>query len=353
MGMWMDWNGFNNAASQAILDRDLLEDLLARLGCDHLKESRSGQSYRGSCPVHHGDSDGFVIKLDGDFIPIRWACNSQHCERKFKPSLLGLVWGLLSADRGEDVPVQEAVDWLKTYLGGGPLLPTRSRPRPPKPQPKLLSLRRDQVRQALVIPSPYFTNRGFCPAVLDRKDVGHSAKQRKSIVPLYDDAGMTCVGFMARSEYPACEQCCKHHRKDATCGKGEPKWTTMAGFPKGSCVYNLAHALHTDSRAVIVTEGPGDVWKVEEAGGVAVAVLGVDLTGEQVKKLRALGRPLLLAFDNDKAGRRGMMSAEDLLMTKRIPADHHLVPNQYHDLGSMPTEAVIQWLGPSLTGRAR
>src|SRR5262249_12721991 len=152
---------------------------------------------------------------------------------------------------------------------------------------KLPAWPREVVRQRLVIPSPYFVERGFRDTILAQYDVGQSAKFGKDIVPLYDESGDTCVGFMAWSE-----------SRD-----GEPQWTLPTNFPKASYLYAYHAALRSQSKSVLLVESPCDVWRAEEAGCLAVASLGADLSSVQAAMLVALTKEVLVAFDNDEDGR--------------------------------------------------
>lgn len=344
------WNVFNNALSNGVLDRGLLGDLLVGLGCQDVKVYRGGESYRTACPIHGGRRPNLHIKTGGDTLPIRWACRSRHCEARWKPSLLGLVRGVLSAQKGQDVHPQVAADFLKKFLGG---LPRGGPRRRPKPQPKHLALTREQARSRLVVPSPYFVVRGFSPAVLVRLDVGHSKKQGKTIVPLHDDGGETVIGYLARSELPPCGRCRKDHTPGRPCGYGQPGWKTMEGFAKGAYLYNYATALHSPLDSVLVVEGPADVWRAEEAGFLAVALLGTDATAQQAKKLAALRKLVILALDNDKAGREAMVRVYgDLLGKVRGPCCLY-VPSPYKDLGEMPHDVAAGWLSENILAPMR
>lgn len=151
----IDWNSINNKASVAILKKNRVGALLNSLGFDI--DIVPGQThYRSSCPIHGGDGDAFVLTLEGDTLPIRWRCFSEHCDAKFKPSLLGLVRGLLSTRSGKDVSAQVAVEYLKKFLGHDfPALGGKDQLlAKPTPKPNLLSLSRPQVRKLLGIPSP-------------------------------------------------------------------------------------------------------------------------------------------------------------------------------------------------------
>jgi hypothetical protein len=80
----------------------------------------------------------------------------------------------------------------------------------------------------------------------------------------------------------------------------------MAGFPKRTHPYDHAASRGTDSPINLLVEGPPDVWRLAEAGYVGVSLLGADATGEQLRKLSALDRLIVIALDNDTAGRAAM-----------------------------------------------
>jgi hypothetical protein len=337
----MNWNTVNNSASVAILEANRLGELLASLGfrLDILPDKTV---YRASCPVHGGDGDGFVLTLGGDTLPIRWKCWSAHCEERLKPSLLGLVRGLLEVQAGPEVSLKAAADHLRNFLGG---LPSASQATPrPQPEPKLLTLTRQQVRGRLEIPSPYFVVRGFSPAVLDMLDVGHSGKMRRTVVPIYDDTAERCIGYTARSEKPVCERCRKCHRPGDDCRFGQSKWALPEGFPKGAYLYHYAAALRSDVQHVFLVEGAGDVFSLIAAGYLAVAALGSELSDLQVEKLAALQKEVIISFDNDPAGKKGSAAASKALRARGVPERTWFPPSGFHDLGDMPVSEVIRWV---------
>ncbi len=340
----MDWNVFNNTASQAVLDSDRVRELLDELGCAHLRGSRGDRAFRGPCPIHGGDGPNFQVRA-GETLPLQWACWSHRCHEKYKPSLLGLVRGLLSAREGKDVNAWKAVAWLKRFLGDTPL-PARGKTTPGSgAQPRLLSVSREQVRGALRVPSPYFVSRGFSPAVLDRLDVGHSEKLGRSVVPFYDEAGQRCIGYQARTEFPECRRCDRFHGESQPCGRGDrSKWEVLGGFPKAEHFYHYHAAVTSPSRFVLVVEGPGDVWAATAGDVLAVACLGHALTARQAELLAGLGKAAVVAFDNDRPGQDGARQALGRLRERGVNARTVRVPQAYHDVGSMPAGAVQEWL---------
>lgn len=341
----MNWNHFNNRVSALLLENGRLEDLLYELGCD-FSEQYGANRYRGPCPVHGGDGKNFQLRTDGDDVPINWKCFSHHCEEEFKPSLLGLVRGVLSNHHDRRATLWEAVDFLKKFTRELPA--DNSRPVPTKAvmvrKRKHPAWKRAQVRARLQIPSPYFVGRGLSPTILDQMDVGHSAITRRSIVPLYDDQGEACIGYLERTEEPECRCCKRYHRRDDCCAYGREKWYCSRGFPKSSYLYNYHNALRSDAPYVLLVEGPGDVFRALEAGLAAVASLGNDLTKGQAKKLAALGKVVVVAFDNDPPGMQGTRKAEFSLVSHGVRPCVWQPPTKYKDVGDMPAEEVVKWM---------
>jgi hypothetical protein len=323
-----------------------VDELLAELGCS-AQQSSGGRSYRGPCPVHGGDGDSFQLSVGGHSVPVWWTCYSNQCEKDYKPSLLGLVRGVLSHRAGQKVPMKQALDYLKAFAGrkaGAEKLPARHTKTSAQAAPAAaLSLSRAQVRSRLT-PSDFFAGRGFSRGVLERFDVGHSRKLGKSVVPIYDDGGQTCVGFLSRSEKPFCEKCRRCHFLDTVCRYGQSKWAMSRGCSKSQLLYNYAQARQSSSRFVLLVEGPGDVWRAHEAGFTAVAPFGVELSQTQAEKLAALDRHIIIAFDNDEAGVFSRSRASATLRAQGVTVSVLPPPPAYKDVGEMAAEAVANWL---------
>jgi hypothetical protein len=341
----MDWNGFNNRTSAQVLAADCLDDLLAELGVD-LTRHPGGAVYRGQCPVHGGRDKNFDLRTNGDLVPINWHCYSHGCHREYKPSLLGLVRGVLSCQADKKVSLWTAAGYLKRFLASLPLEARSSPSRSPSasPKPTLTAWSREQVRARLVIPSPYFVTRGFSPAILDGLDVGHSPKLGRSVVPLYDDQGEVCVGYISRSERPPCDRCGGCHHLTEDCRYKQAKWSFPPGFSKGAYLYNYQNARQSPSPLVLLVEGPGDVFKAAEAGLTAVALLGTDLSDQQVGKLAVLGKEVVICLDNDRAGKEQAGVAWKRVWARAVWASIWSPPEKYKDLGEMPVEEVAPWM---------
>lgn len=80
------------------------------------------------------------------------------------------------------------------------------------------------------------------------------------------------------------------------------------GFDKKNYLYNLDYS----EDYVVVVEGQSDVWRVWQHGYNVCALMGSDMSDEQVKMLSKF-KTVYLALDNDEAGRRGTEIAYYLL----------------------------------------
>jgi hypothetical protein len=290
------------------------------------------------------------IRTNGDVPPIHWTCYSDHCEDIWKKSLLGLVRGILSIDKPKPVHPAVAEDYLMKFLGGKLSAGPRTIRSAPKPPSIRLRLNRQQVRSTLS-PSQYFIERGFSREVLDRHDVGHSAKLNKTVVPFYDDGGNVCIGFLTRTELPTCVECRKAHLPGSPCRNAERRWDVLEGFAKGQHLYNHHNALVSDQKIILLVEGVGDVWKAEEAGYLAVGMLGNQLTGHQTRMLVALGKHILIIPDNDidGNGKKPARRNEEELGRKKCIRWIGWVPPCWKDLGEMPVPEVTRMMEKYIT----
>jgi hypothetical protein len=340
----LNWNAINNRLTEEVLSSDSLEQLFDHLGCD-LNPLRSGSLYRGPCPIHGGDGHNFEMKVGGHTLAIHWRCFSHECHTIFKPSLLGFVRGVLSGQQGgEGVSLKDTVNYLEQFLKGqAPVQQTPDRPKA-QPAPTLPAWSREQVRNQLEIPSPYFLTRGFSVAVLKELDIGHSKTKDCSIIPLYDERGQCCIGYLERSEKPACPDCNFHHDSALPCSFKKPRWRVSPGFPKSRYLYNYAKALSMPSPFVLVVEGAGDVFRAMEAGVPAVALLGWDMSDWQAERLAALNKSILVALDNDEAGIRASESVYERISRHTSAVEVSPPVSPFKDVGEMPVEEVRKWL---------
>lgn len=103
---------------------------------------------------------------------------------------------------------------------------------------------------------------------------------------------------------------------DETAGRPRYKWPE--GFPKSRIVYGLSEALgEATSAPLVVVEGPFKVYHLVQSGvSTAVAIFGSSLSDDQAEILVSTGRAIVLLFDGDEAGQKGMRAAAGKLIRR-------------------------------------
>lgn len=275
--------------------------------------------YTGECPIHGGDNrHGFTIYKDTGV----WRCFTNNCHELHGCSLNGLLRAL-GRDAQVVLPYGTGNDIHSVFLDNI------------KKDKTSQPFGREQIRSRLQIPAPYFTDRGFAPRILDKYDVGlcttyGKMMYKRCVVPIYDLTHQYLIGCTGRAT-----------------GENAPKWLHDR-FSREKVLYNAWYAssfIKTKKTAVLV-EGPGDIWKLEEAGvHCGLAILGTALTAEQCKLLARLGAMnVVLLLDNDDAGKKATATiAKQLknLYNIEIP-----VIGDFNDVGDMPADAIKQIIRP-------
>jgi len=329
--------------SEKVMDR--FDKLLEHLGLD-LAMSR--KMYYGACPVHGGDKDNaFNLFYTGRSYRGNWKCHTMQCERFFKSSVIGFVRGVLSnqkfgwegpndksvsfhdatqflldfiAEDGESIdPVtQQSIDKARFIQNAATLV---SAPE------KKSGVTRTQIRRNLSIPAEYYINRGYSSEILNKFDVGLCANSQKPmynrvVVPVYDDSYETMIGCTGRSIFEQCAKCKLWHNPLHGCPTEEyrraaryAKWRHSTGFQGESHLYNYWNAKKgiIASRVAVLVEGPGDVWKLSEAGiGNSVGLFGTSLSdGQQILLDGSGAMALVVLTDNDDAGNKAYEYIEE------------------------------------------
>jgi DNA primase len=122
-------------------------------------------------------------------------------------------------------------------------------------------------------------------------------------------------------------------------------------FEKGKNLYNYENARRTARHDgyVYVLEGFMDVMALDRAGiGSAVALMGTNLTQEQITLLRRLNCEIRLCLDGDAAGQEGMMRCVSMLAKSSIEFRLVSNPGDLRDpddiLQAEGAEALKKWM---------
>jgi hypothetical protein len=334
-----------------------------------------GVAWRGPCPVHGGDNPGgLLLYTGGHSAPGFWRCHTRRCQEQFPANLAGFVQGVLSAQKrwkgpgDRKVPFREAVEWackaLKVRfwdLEAEPAELERARfsavlgtlgKRPAG----LPATPRSAFAPRLNCPSPYFLGRGFRPETLEHFGVGDASAgpgllSGRAVAPVLDENG-DALGFAGRSVHQKCNGCGLFH-PTGPCPPpdGGQKWSKWVNshFASAGILYNWPPLrAERRPRVVVLCEGPGEVWRLWEAGiRCGVARFGVDLSDAQQVVLETGGvLGVIVAANNDSAGISGARKVLEKLgrgfyVSLWRPAGE--------DVGDTPAELVARTLTPLIT----
>lgn len=344
-----------------------IDRLFAELG---IEARRRGKRYVGPCPVHNSDNPtSFHFYPEGSRVRGIWRCLTRDCHLQHKETLIGLVRAVLSTQSGRNVSFWDAVHWVcrfagvsynditvdisgherRAFIGAMELLA------PQMEEPRSTPIA--DIASRLTIPSPYFLSRGYSQEVLKRYLVGEPREEnprspfhRRAVVPVFSEDGRGIIGYTGRSLFAQCKDCHRWH--GGTCPSQEyrhgpryAKWRHSDNLPVRETLYNLHSARHEIRRTgkVVLVEGPGDVWRLEEAGlHNAVAVFGKTLEDPQQVLLEKLGvTTVVLMLDADEAGRAGNKEIIEIL---RTVFHLRIVSPPRKDVGEMSEEEVRRFL---------
>jgi DNA primase len=165
--------------------------------------------------------------------------------------------------------------------------------------------------------------------------------------------------MQGRSRYDECKKCGMYHNLDIPCPeKGHPDFTKWKNSPDFNCsevLYNLWSARQNimDTNTIVLVEGAGDVWRLEERGiKNSLGMFGLDLTEQQMSILESSWcMNIVLATDNDKAGKKAVKNLEKKLSRMYniyIPEYFSEENSSITDVGGMTSEEVDRYIGSIL-----
>jgi len=340
--------------------------------CLHIDLQRTNRMWVGKCPIHGGDkSNALNIYHTGETYIGNWKCRTNQCEKHFVGSPIGFIRGVLSHIKYEwtgpgdkTATFGETLDFISNCLNENYQDIDIDFAALEKSQfvkqvamynrgnKTTTGLSRTEARANLTIPAPYFLDRGFHPTILDKYDVGLCADPRdinhfnRAVVPLYDERHKIVVAHTSRSIFEKCERCSTWHNPKASCPREEDaykfaKWKHSYGFKKEEYLYNYWSAKDhiKEHKVAILTESPGNIWRLEEAGlQCGLATLGAGFSEGQKYLLDHTGAmTIIIAMDNDAAGQN--CAAEVDKICSNTYNIYNFVPTK-NDLGDMTIQEI-------------
>ena len=171
---------------------------------------------------------------------------------------------------------------------------------------------------------PYLYKRGLTDEIIAKFDIGYDKATDSITFPIYDLDGK-CV-FIARRSI-------KTKRFDL------PKDVEKPLYAKTEVELAYAQNMFHMLSEIYVCEGVFDCLRLWCNGKYAVAGFGCLYSDYQLKLLEGLPtRKLILAFDNDKAGRDGIQKIRNRIKHKLIT--EVIIPNGKKDIGECTDEEI-------------
>lgn len=169
-----------------------------------------------------------------------------------------------------------------------------------------------------------WADRGFTSGILERWEIEWDNEAGAMRMPVYE--GTVQTGNIWRAPLGV-----------------EPRYRYDVGFPKGKTLYGLwklAPACHE----MALVEGPLDAIWAQEAGVSACAILGSQLSQDQVSILsHRMVKQVTLCFDNDEAGRQATHQATEALRRAGCWVLRVNLPQKYKDIQEVKLDEVAMY----------
>jgi DNA primase len=309
--MAQKWVSFDEVKS-----RVSMQDVLAHYGLmegTQEKPSKHGLELRLRCPFHEDKTPSLSINAETgkfhcfgchakggdifDFVVAKEQITaSDRTKSRRQAALLLQDWFGVVA---EATPAPEKSAAADTSAPIEDVTPAPEEPEGPINPPLKFAFKHLDNRH------PYLTQeRGLTEATIDFFGLGlHAGKgimQHRVVIPIHNEQG-ELVAYAGR--WPA----------DEGWPQGSQKYAVPPGFKKSHVLFNLHRAKEHATEGLIVVEGYFTVFEFWQRGRKnVVALMGSSMSTEQerliVETVGPKGR-VLLALDNDDAGRKGSADA--------------------------------------------
>ena len=304
------------------------EDVLSLLGFQYYSR---GNTLRSNCLVHNGDNTSSLCVYKDTQI---WKCYSHNCEDMYGPGIFGLIFGVLDKHTGT-VTKRDVYDWIASNGEIENLnidIPTIEMYK----EHNSLNLTRRKFLSKVKVPSEYYINRGFSRLILEKYDVGTATNPNKwgfgsAIIPIFDLLHKKVIAFSMRRDT-------EEHDK---------RWIHSKGKWRQSSLYNswFARSYILKSKTVIITEGPGKVWRLEECGvHNSIGIYGTKMSSNQLKLLSRLGpHKVTLMFDNDE-NKSGVNAMSKVATQLESLYNVEIIHTKFNDIDSTGIEEVKEFI---------
>ncbi len=316
---------FSESFLQELTERS---DIVDVVGSYVRLSKKSGSNLFGLCPFHSEKTPSFSVSADRQIY---------HCFGCGKGG--GVINFIMEI---ENLTFPEAVEFLAKRAGMA--IPEQEDGRESKKRRRMLDLNRDAARyfySNLSTPQgkaalEYMERRRISPSTAKRFGLGYAPDSWDGLIRAMTqkgysefelkDAGLVRSGkngghydtFRNRLMFPVIDA-----KGDfigfsgRILGDGEPKYMNSPEtivFNKSRNLFGLNLAKKSKNGYIILSEGNIDVVMMHQAGfDSAVASLGTSLTPEQARLISRYTNEVIIAYDNDEAGKKAARRAITLL----------------------------------------
>lgn len=316
---------FSESFLQELTERS---DIVDVVGSYVRLSKKSGANQFGLCPFHSEKTPSFSVSADKQIY---------HCFGCGKGG--GVINFIMEI---ENLSFPEAVEFLAKRAGMA--IPEQEDGRESQKRRRLLDLNRDAAKffySNLSTPEgkvalDYMSQRRISPQTAKRFGLGYAPNLWDALIKAMKqkgysefelkDAGLVRSGkngshydtFRNRLMFPVIDA-----KGDfigfsgRILGEGEPKYMNSPEtqvFNKSRNLFGLNLAKKSKNGYIILSEGNIDVVMMHQAGfDSAVASLGTSLTPEQARLISRYTNEVIIAYDNDEAGRKASKRAISLL----------------------------------------
>lgn len=158
------------------------------------------------------------------------------------------------------------------------------------------------------------------------------------------------MGVTARSIFEKCPKCNLHH-VSGLCPEKEKtflysKWRNSDNFKRESYLYNFWFAKDVISRegVAVIVEGPGEVWRLSEAGiDCGLGLFGSNMTDRQQVILEKSGAmTVIVLMNSDEAGQLGAEKIRESLQRSYRLVFPKIPSNDLGELSPAKVREIIQ-----------
>ena len=161
----------------------------------------------------------------------------------------------------------------------------------------------------------YLLGRGITEQTSHTLDLRYDPESKRVIFPVYDFENKL-YGFTGRTTLS---------NDYMRLNKKYPKVKDYAGLRKEKCILGEHLISEDDEKPIIVVEGLFALAHFVNLGvrefADVVAVMGSSLSDTQAEMLVSYSRPIILCFDDDKAGNEGLFGLLDVIKSKELGED--------------------------------